>query len=352
MGGHGHDGARPVIHQDIIGDPDRDALARKRVDHLPARVQALLFLLAGNLPHPGFAAAPGHVGPQALFLRGTGEKLAAQGMVGGEKHERGAEDGVDPRREDLDARPAALEAERDQGPLARPDPVPLHLDDMLGPLSEHPMAVEEFLGIGRDLQEPVLHFLQLDGRFAPPAAAAGRLLVSQHRLALGAPVDPAFLAESQPPLEHLQEDPLVPLVVLGQAGVDLPRPVVAEPEPLELALHVRDVVEGPLLGVDPVLDGRVFGGHPEGVPADRMEDVKTPHQPETGEDIADGIVPDMTHVDPARRIGIHLQAVIFRAAGVLGGLEHRLLVPGSLPLGLDLAEWIGVFHRLDLPIIS
>ena len=107
-----------------------------------------------------------------------------------------------------------------------------------------------------------------------------------------------------------------------------------------------------VLGMDAVLDGRVLGGHAQGVPADRVEDVEAPHHLEPGDDVADGIIADMAHVDPARGIGVHLQGVILRAAGVLGGLERRLLVPGLLPLGLDLAESIGVFHRLDLPIIS
>ena len=44
--GHAHDGARAVVHQDIVGNPDGDALAIERIDGVAVRVHAVFFDLA------------------------------------------------------------------------------------------------------------------------------------------------------------------------------------------------------------------------------------------------------------------------------------------------------------------
>ena len=42
--GHGHDRARPVVHQHVVGDPDRDPLVVDRVHHVVAGEDAVLVL--------------------------------------------------------------------------------------------------------------------------------------------------------------------------------------------------------------------------------------------------------------------------------------------------------------------
>src|SRR2546422_8501617 len=91
------------------------------------------------------------------------------------------------------------------------------------------------------------------------------------------PYTTLFRSVSETALVHFQEEPLVPAVILRHAGGDLPPPVVTEPDPLQLLAHAVDVAEGELRGVPLVLDGGVFRRQPEGVPADGMDDVKTPH---------------------------------------------------------------------------
>ena len=231
-------------------------------------------------------------------------------------------------------------------PRALADPVLLHEEDVLGPLAEHLVAGEKLLGVVRDLEEPLLHLLLDDRGVAAPAAPADDLFVGQDGPALGAPVDPAFLPEGQAALEHLEEDPLVPLVVIRQAGVHLPGPVVAEAHLLELFAHVGDVVQRPLPGMDAVLDGRVLGRHAQGVPADGVDDVKPVHRLEAGDDVADGIVPDVAHMDAAGGIGIHLEQIVFLFGRVLVDLENPLLGPDLLPLSLDFFEVEVVLHRL------
>ena len=122
----------------------------------------------------------------------------------------------------------------------------------------------------------------------------------------------ALLAVGDAPLEHAQEEPLVPAVVLGVAGGDLAAPGVAEAQPLELALHARDVLARPLLGVDAALDGGVLRGQAEGVPADGVQDVEAAHPLVAGHHVGDAVVADVADVDVARGVGQHLQAVELR----------------------------------------
>src|SRR3972149_1018110 len=52
------------------------------------------------------------------------------------------------------------------------------------------------------------------------------------------------------------EQPLIPLVVLGLARRQLPLPGVADAQALELALHMGDVAQRRRLGMNPVFDCR------------------------------------------------------------------------------------------------
>src|SRR4029453_17567910 len=79
------------------------------------------------------------------------------------------------------------------------------------------------------------------GRAAPPTATINDLLVGEHGLIPRTPVHRRALAVGQIALEHPDEQPLVPLVVLGIARRELALPRVADTEPLELPFHVRDV---------------------------------------------------------------------------------------------------------------
>src|SRR5438309_1756193 len=81
-------------------------------------------------------------------------------------------------------------------------------------------------------------------------------------------------AVHQPPLEHAQEEPLVPLVVLGIAGGDLGRPVDRDPERDHVLLEAGDVLRSADRGVHPFLDGGVLRRQAERVPAEGMQDVE------------------------------------------------------------------------------
>src|SRR5207249_3650130 len=107
-------------------------------------------------------------------------------------------------------------------------------------------------------------------------------------------------------------------------------------------LHRRDVLVGPDGGMDAVLDGGVLGGEAEGVPAHRMEDVLAAHPLVARHDVSDRVVADVAHVDAARGIREHLEAVVLRPARVLADTEAPGLLPPPLPLRLDRPERIVV----------
>ena len=156
---------------------------------------------------------------------------------------------------------------------------------------------QQFLGVGGDLKEPLLQFQQMYFGVAAPAEAAFHLLVGQDGLAFGAPVHRGFFLISQAPAEHLDEDQLLPAVVVRIAGGQLPGPVVAVAQGLELVAHIVDIVVGPVGGVQAPGHGRVLRGQPEGVPAHGMEHVEAPHTFVAGHHVADGVVAHVAHVD-------------------------------------------------------
>ena len=76
-------------------------------------------------------------------------------------------------------------------------------------------VVEQLVGVLRDLQVVAGDLALLDQRAGAPAAAVDHLLVGEHGLVDRIPVDDLGPPLGDAGLEHLQEQPLVPLVVAG-----------------------------------------------------------------------------------------------------------------------------------------
>ncbi len=152
-------------------------------------------------------------------------------------------------------------------------------------------------------------------------APGDHLLVRQHRLVVGAPVDGRVLPVGQPSLEEPQEQPLGPPVVLGVARPQQPGPVERHAHPLEGRRLLVDVRVRPFLGVDLALDRRVLGVQPERVPSDRVQDVVTLQRSETRDGVAAAERLGVAHVQVARGIREHVERVEPRprVVGVVGG---------------------------------
>src|SRR6266852_87251 len=217
----------------------------------------------------------------------------------------------------------------------------------LRPAGQPVAPIEQLLGVVGDLEEPAVDLADRHLRIAAPAAARLDLLVGEHGLAGRAPVHARPPPVGEAALEHPDEDELLPLVVGGIAGGHLAVPVVGDAHALELRAHVVDVLVGPHRRMHPVLDRRVLGGQPEGVPAHRVQHVEAPHPLVAGQQIADRVDPHVAHVNAAGRVRKHLEAVVLGPAGLLGHLELLAVRPGFLPPGLDLREGVAVLTVVE-----
>jgi hypothetical protein len=82
---------------------------------------------------------------------------------------------------------------------------------------------------------------------------------------------------------------------------------------------------------DAALDGGVFRGHAEGVPAHGVEDIEAPHALVPGDYVADGVIAHVAHVDLTGRVGEHLQKIILLPVLILRDFKDPLVVPVFLP---------------------
>ncbi len=200
---------------------------------------------------------------------------------------------------------------------------------------------EEPLGVVGDAEEPLAQ-VALDHLEATAlTVSVDDLFVGEHRLVVGTPVHRRLRLVGEAPVEQLQEQPLVPAVVVGVMRGQLPPPVVHGTQTLDLLGHLADLGLGVLPGMDAGADGGVLGREPEAVPTDGREDVVPPHRHEAGEQVAVGVVADVTLVQRPGRVGIHAQVVELGPGGVGLHLEDARGGPALLPLGLDLLVWIG-----------
>ena len=340
------DGAGAVVHQHEVGDVDRQGqVGEERVPGGQAGVVALL-LLGLELGSAGAALqALGDEGRQPLILAG---EPGGQRVIGGDGQEGGAEERVGPGGEDLELLLAADQIEAHPGTDRAADPVALHQPDLLGPALQPVEGGQQLVGIGRGAEEPLRQLAPLDQGPRAPAAAVDHLLVGEHGLVDRVPVDPALLAVDEAALEHVEEHGLLVAVVAGIAGGDLARPVERQPHALELVAHLGDVGVGPGRRVDALLHRGVLGRQAESIPAHRMQHVEALGPLHPGQHVAHGVVADMAHVDAPRRIGEHLQDVVFRARRIGLGAEHAALRPDLLPLRLGGAEGVSG-HALTKP---
>ena len=261
-------------------------------------------------------------------------------MLGREHHERGPEQRVGPGREHAQLLATGVMGgrrglEHDLGARGAPDPVGLHDPDRVGPVDA--AEVQQLVGVVGDPQVPLRQLALLDLRAAAPAVAIRALdLLARERAVVGAPVDRRHRAIREPGLEELEEQPLVPAVVLGVARDELGVPVPRGPHRPQLASHRVDVGHRPLARVHPVLDRRVLGGQPEAIEAHRLEDVVPAHAPVAADRIGRRLHVPVTDVQRARRVVEHRQQVEagLRAVGQVGPVQAELL-PAGLPARLD-----------------
>ena len=273
-------------------------------------------------------------------------------MTGRKNEAGGAEDRIYASCENTDRLARAVDLEVDFSAFTASDPVALHRQDTVRPLAfEHPVDIfQQFVGVFGDADEPLIHLALFDGcGIVAPAAPIHDLLVGEHRLAFVTPVQQSGLAVCQSALVHFQEEPLVPAIVLGFAGGDFARPVVAEIHALMLALHFADVEVRPFAGMAFVVDGRVFGGQTKGVPTHGVQHIVSAHPLITGQRIAYRVVAQVPDVKSAAWIRKHFEQVILGLRRTFfRRVQVGLLRPDGLPLEFNFLVIIRTFGHFVL----
>ncbi len=222
------------------------------------------------------------------------------------------------------------------------DPVALHGLDRFRPAVQLVQAVQQLLGVVGDAQEPLRDLALFHQRARAPAAAIDDLLVGQHGLVHRVPVHHRVAAVGQALAHQPGEHALLVHVVVRRAGGELARPVDGVAQRLELAAHVVDVGVGPLGRRGVVLDRRVLGRQAERVPPHRLQHVVPGHALVAADDVADGVVAHVAHVQRAGRIRQHRQAVVLGLVRGFVDLEGTGGFPVLLGSGFDLLGIVDV----------
>ena len=274
--GHDPDHARAVTGHHEVCRPDGQLFAVERVDDEQAGRDSLFFPAFGDAVFGRDSLLLFDESLQLVARLARRDQLVDQSMFGRDDHRVRAEDRVYARGEGADLlRLIAGDLPVHFRAAAPPDPVALHRDHAFRPAAfQRVQVVQQLVGVIGDADEPLLQLTLLDGRvFVTPAETAFGLLVGQAGVAFHAPVDGRVLAIEQAALPHLDEEPLVPSVILRRTGGDLAPPVVAEAHPLKLRAHRVDVLERPPVRPRVVFDRGVLGRHAERVPAHRVQHV-------------------------------------------------------------------------------
>ena len=208
---------------------------------------------------------------------GIGNQFCCQVRVGCHNHKGGPKKGVGPGRENGDRGRATLNHKVDFSPLGAANPVALHGQDFGRPATLQLVEViEEPVSIISDFEIPLgQFFLNHHGPAAIRGAIRQYLLVGKHGLVDGVPVHPRILAIGQTLVVQGQKQPLVPVVILRVRGVENATPVKGSRVTLHRRFLLLDVGIGPLFGIHAALNRGIFGGKPEGIPADGVENLKT-----------------------------------------------------------------------------
>ncbi len=199
-----HDRPGAVAHQHIVGDVDRYLLPVDRVDGEAAREHPGLLALGETLDLR-LAGRPSYVLPRLGLGVGARDQLLDEWVLGSENTEGHPEDRVGPGGEHIERGIDAIDWNPEPSAFGPADPVPLHGPDPVRPVVEMIEVVEQPIGVVGDLEEPLGQVSLLDQRPASLTGAIHYLLVGEHGLILGAPVDRRGRLVGETTVEELEE---------------------------------------------------------------------------------------------------------------------------------------------------
>ena len=260
----------------------------------------------------------------------TFTRLHGEWVIGCHRHKGGTKDRIRTGRENPQGITACCQGKIDFDAIGTADPVALHRLHRIRPARHAVQFLKQLIGVGSDPNEPLWNFPFFHYGTGAPSLAIDHLLIGQHGLVNRIPIDDSVLTVSEPLFHQPGKEPLLPTIVLRLAGRYLSRPVIRETHPLQLPAHMGDVLIGPLCGRNRALDGRVLGRQSECIPAHGLQDITPQHPLIATHHIANRVVADMPHVQLARGIRQHGQAVELFPRRVFNDLETLLLFPVGL----------------------
>jgi hypothetical protein len=163
------------------------------------------------------------------------------------------------------------------------------------------------------------------------------LLVGEHGLIDRIPIDQAFAPVGEIESEQIEKQRLLLAVILGIAGRELPVPIDRESDRSQCGAHRLDVAVRPRRRTDVPVARRVLRRQSERVPAHRMQHHETARPLGARDQIADRVIPDVTHVDAPGRIRKHVERVIGARSRRrhVGNRETAAFRPHRLPARFD-----------------
>ena len=124
-------------------------------------------------------------------------------------------------------------------------------------------------------------------------------------------------------------------VILYIACCEFAGPINRQAQRFHLLTHVRDIRVCPILWVPANRHRGVLRRHTKRVPAHRVQNVVTCAHLIARDHVAHSVVAHVAHVDATRRVGEHLQNVIFRLGWIALCLEGIRKGPCLLPFRFD-----------------
>ena len=186
---NGHYRARTVTCQNIVANPNRNFVSRKRIDCIAARENTRNATVAYAFAFGTFGR-PFQIGFDLRFLRFCGQ-LQNEFAFGGKHHESYAEHRVGPCGEYGELKVAVFYLEPDFRTFRTSDPVALGFFKRIGPL-QSVQTVQQPLGVGRYAQAPLAHFFLHHRETSAFAYSVHDLVVCQYRAQAGTPVHHGF----------------------------------------------------------------------------------------------------------------------------------------------------------------
>ncbi len=309
VGGNSHDGTGTVIHENVIGNPDRNLFSIYGIRRIGSGEDSLLFSSHGGSFDFALLSRFPYKVLNGMGMFGFLGKNLHQGML-----RRKGQKGYSENRIETGGKgfygSAVLQGEGETHAFGAAYPVLLHNPNPLGPSRKVFQIIQQLLGIIGGFEEPLFQGFFLHRRTAAPAVASvDNLLVGEHRGAVGAPVYRRMFSISQPLFEELQEDPLGPAIIVGIAGLHPATPIITASHTLELSRHMFDVLPGPLVRMHSVFNSGIFRREAESIETHGMKHVISLHPEISGQHVSYGIIPQVPHMEGTAGIGKHLEAI-------------------------------------------